>query len=141
MKSLTICNDSGEIIRSVSCSSEMASVQVQAGEFAIDGIFDGNDFYIDVVEMIAVSKPKRPSGNVLFDINSKSWEPVISTPAQLAEIALMQRFQLLSHCDWSQLPDVPEATQLLWREYRQALRDITLQTGYPQKISWPALPI
>ena len=42
--------------------------------------------------------------------------------------------------DWTQLPDVPEATRTLWAEYRQALRDVTSQEGFPYEVVWPELP-
>jgi hypothetical protein len=44
--------------------------------------------------------------------------------------------------DWTQLPDVPltESQVNSWREYRQELRDITEQSGYPENINWPVKP-
>jgi hypothetical protein len=50
------------------------------------------------------------------------------------------RSKLLFETDWTQLPDVPESTRLKWQEYRQALRDITLQEGFPENIIWPTKP-
>lgn len=49
------------------------------------------------------------------------------------------RDRLLSLCDWTQLPDVPQATRTVWTAYRQELRDITLQTD-PTNIIWPIKP-
>lgn len=50
-----------------------------------------------------------------------------------------RRDVLLAQCDWTQLPDVPLATKDAWAEYRQALRDITLQPN-PTAIVWPTPP-
>lgn len=47
---------------------------------------------------------------------------------------------LLVGSDWTQLPDIPQATKDLWAPYRQALRDITDQEGYPYDITWPTPP-
>lgn len=44
----------------------------------------------------------------------------------------------LSACDWTQLPDAPVDTAA-WEVYRQALRDITLQSD-PFNIVWPEPP-
>lgn len=52
----------------------------------------------------------------------------------------MQRDLKLAETDWTQLPDIPESTKLKWQPYRQALRDITDQPGFPQNFSWPAPP-
>jgi hypothetical protein len=51
-----------------------------------------------------------------------------------------ERNILLLESDWTQLPDVPEETKQLWATYRQALRDITEQSGYPTDIQWPIPP-
>ena len=51
-----------------------------------------------------------------------------------------ERLTLLRRTDWTQLPDVPEATRTLWVDYRQQLRDITEQDGYPYNVSWPTPP-
>ena len=55
-------------------------------------------------------------------------------------IALYKRSKLLIESDWTQLPDVPLVTKLAWAEYRQLLRDITDQVGYPLNIIWPDKP-
>jgi hypothetical protein len=57
-----------------------------------------------------------------------------------ASAVLDQRNWLLQSSDWTQLPDVPLATKEAWAVYRQALRDITLQAGYPLAIDWPLAP-
>jgi hypothetical protein len=50
-----------------------------------------------------------------------------------------QRNARLSASDWTQLPDVPLATKEAWAAYRQALRDVTLQSD-PFAIDWPVAP-
>lgn len=51
-----------------------------------------------------------------------------------------RREYLLKESDWTQLPDVPLATKEAWAVYRQALRDITSQPGFPMNIEWPVAP-
>lgn len=46
---------------------------------------------------------------------------------------------LLTECDWTQLPDAP-ANSVTWAVYRQELRDITIQEGYPFNVIWPTKP-
>lgn len=49
------------------------------------------------------------------------------------------RNQRLSDCDWTQLPDAPvDATT--WAAYRQELRDVTTQVGFPWEVQWPIKP-
>lgn len=53
---------------------------------------------------------------------------------------LAERRKKLVASDWTQLPDVPLATKAAWATYRQELRDITAQSGYPTEIIWPTPP-
>ena len=46
----------------------------------------------------------------------------------------------LADCDWTQSPDVPQATKDKWSAYRQALRDVPQQDGFPLNIVWPTKP-
>lgn len=55
-------------------------------------------------------------------------------------IARRDRNRRLKRTDWTQQADVPEATRSLWTAYRQALRDVPSQTGFPYEISWPVPP-
>jgi hypothetical protein len=81
--------------------------------------------------------PPQPTPNHTFNHATKQWEP---DPTFAANKAKAQRAQLLLDSDWTQLPDVPLATKEAWAVYRQALRDITLQAGYPLAIDWPLAP-
>jgi hypothetical protein len=49
---------------------------------------------------------------------------------------------LLAESDWTQLPDVPLSAEqkTAWATYRQQLRDITAQPGFPNNINWPQKP-
>ena len=51
-----------------------------------------------------------------------------------------QRDALLVSSDWTQVLDAP-VDQAAWATYRQALRDITTQTGFPQVVEWPISPV
>lgn len=50
-----------------------------------------------------------------------------------------ERNKLLKATDWTQVADAP-VDQAAWATYRQALRDITAQEGFPQDITWPTKP-
>lgn len=50
-----------------------------------------------------------------------------------------ERNMLLTTSDWTQLPDAP-VDQTAWAFYRQSLRDITDQEGFPTNIIWPEKP-
>lgn len=42
--------------------------------------------------------------------------------------------------DWTQVADAP-VDKAAWATYRQALRDITQQAGFPWDVQWPQVPL
>lgn len=56
----------------------------------------------------------------------------------LANAARAKRDALLKETDFYMLPDYPAVPERI-AEYRQALRDITEQPGFPHSIEWPML--
>jgi hypothetical protein len=53
-----------------------------------------------------------------------------------------KRDKLLAETDWTQMPDSPlsDEQREAYRIYRQELRDIPSQAGFPASITWPELP-
>jgi hypothetical protein len=62
----------------------------------------------------------------------------------LATMAKQHRFMCLNETDWTQLPDanknLTDEDKISWKNYRQKLRDITSQPGWPADIDWPKRP-
>ena len=58
--------------------------------------------------------------------------------AEAAANVRSQRDQKLKDTDWMGLSDVTMSTE--WATYRQALRDIPSQAGFPHTITWPTEP-
>jgi hypothetical protein len=71
-------------------------------------------------------------------INGQFVTPAPDTSVQAAQVRA-QRNALLSACDWTQLADAP-VDDLAWATYRQALRDIPTQSGFPLDVVWPVAP-
>lgn len=61
------------------------------------------------------------------------------TRAALAHAARARRDALLRGSDWTQLADAP-VDHAAWALYRQQLREIPEQAGFPEAIAWPAEP-
>ena len=49
-----------------------------------------------------------------------------------------ERNARLAKSDWRASQDVTMSNE--WRTYRQALRDITKQEGFPETVNWPVAP-
>jgi len=59
--------------------------------------------------------------------------------AEQAKSVRATRDAKLAECDWTQVADAP-VDKAVWATYRQALRDITTQEGFPWTITWPVAP-
>lgn len=76
-------------------------------------------------------------------------ETWLVSPASAGEIAQRtderasqiraERNRLLADCDWTMLQDAP-VNQEPWATYRQQLRDIPNQAGFPVSVIWPTPP-
>jgi hypothetical protein len=78
------------------------------------------------------------SGNIGWHFVNGAWvEP--TPPAPTADEVRDQRNRLLTAADWTQVADAP-VDQAAWATYRQALRDIPQQAGFPHDVIWPQKP-
>lgn len=68
-------------------------------------------------------------------------DPPAHTTGQLAIVARTKRNKLIADTDYVLFSDYPVTTDRLnaVKAYRQALRDITTQPGFPNVIDWPIL--
>jgi hypothetical protein len=62
--------------------------------------------------------------------------------AEAATAARAERDKLIASCDWMAIKAFEGGTGVAtdWATYRQALRDVTDQAGFPNKITWPTQP-
>jgi hypothetical protein len=59
--------------------------------------------------------------------------------AEQAASTRAARNSKLAACDWTQLAD-SSADKPSWAAYRQSLRDVTAQAGFPWSVTWPVEP-
>jgi len=59
--------------------------------------------------------------------------------AEKAKEVRRERDRLLTASDWTQVADAP-VVSLEWQPYRQALRDVPQQAGFPDSVDWPVPP-
>lgn len=134
----TIYNtNTGRIARTVSTDGDIA-IQLRPEEDYIEGEYSGSSNYIDDNKQV-VSIPEKPNEYSEFDFTTKQW--VTNQNRIIAEVSI-KRQKLLNASDWTQLPNGPLTVerQAEWAAYRQQLRDITDQTGYPTDVIWPTSP-
>ena len=75
----------------------------------------------------------------VWQITPASADEIAQRTANEADAVREERNQRLSACDWTQLSDAPVDSNA-WASYRQALRDLTNQSGFPWTVQWPDAP-
>ena len=86
-------------------------------------------------EIGAVACPDACEPGWLYD--GQTWQAPDRT-AEMATAARQRRDQLLMQSDWTQVADAP-VDHAAWAAYRQALRDVPAQPGFPHSITWPTV--
>ena len=86
-----------------------------------------------------------PNGNVPFTPEEEAeWDAMEAEWAagandRAAADIRTERDAKLTESDWTQVADAP-VDQAAWATYRQALRDIPSQAGFPSEVTWPTEP-
>jgi len=120
-------------------------MNIQSAQYRNDD--NGNPASVHVViDDITMSVPLDPANRYYAEImrQVEAGELTIEpdpgpTTEQLAAQVRAERDRLLADSDWTQVPDAP-VDQAAWATYRQALRDVPQQAGFPDDINWPTTP-
>lgn len=82
--------------------------------------------------------PFTPEEEAEWD--AREAEVEAAKPITKAAEVRSERNRRLSESDWTQGKDIPDSVSSAWAVYRQALRDIPTQSGFPWEVNWPAQP-
>jgi len=152
MKNFILYDEYGEIKTTGSCEDSELILQdrpnltlLETSKFVSfsDGYVSDNE-YIAYTEGQRALKNNRPYYLAKWSNTSMSWEDLRSTQEKLDQQWLSiksQRNILLQDSDWRvvKASDTGVPISQNWKDYRQALRDITLQSD-PFNITWPIAP-
>ena len=72
-------------------------------------------------------------------VEALSQDEIDANTAQQAAAVRADRNARLAATDWTQIAD-STADKAAWATYRQALRDVPSQAGFPQSVTWPQEP-
>ena len=75
-----------------------------------------------------------------YSVADMDAEAIAAKDTEQAKVIRSQRTDKLKDSDWTQVADAP-VNQAAWATYRQALRDITAQPGFPWDTQWPDAPV
>jgi len=129
--------DTGEIVNNLFCNN-ISQQQIPESQDYIEGSYSHDFYYIENKKPIFISL--KPEGKYyVFNFNTKEW--VLDSNLAIKDV-LPKRSNLLYLSDWTQLPNGPltQQQQEAWAVYRQELRDIPQQSGYPFNVVFPTPP-
>jgi len=99
---------------------------------------DGDSTYTPYTAMVC--EEEEPT-KIFNDVVAGLYGNIVNVDAKRYEDKIKyQRNMLLANTDWTQAPDINESTKQKWVTYRQQLRDITDQEGYPFNVLFPTKP-
>lgn len=139
MKSYACYDSVGRYVVAGVSEDDLAPSDIPDGCSVFYGDVSITTQYHDIATDTPTDKGEPPEDGYTFDYSTKTWVPNIP---YLEYKVKAQREQLLLASDWTQIPNGPltSAQQTAWATYRQELRDITSQSGYPTNVVWPTPP-
>lgn len=141
MKTYACYEPSGQYIVTGTCENDLTEYDIPDGCSVYYGEVSIVTQYHDIATNTPAEKGARPSDGYTFNYTTKSWEP--DTGYLIYKIGVV-RLQKLQESDWTDTASAPtrlgQTLYAQWQTYRQALRDIPEQSGYPLNVVWPTPP-
>lgn len=121
--------------------AEVTAFEEVLGEMGYAVVQQAPQPAITYTQNVAEAAPQKSKNGytqtwVVSDANA---EELAERTANKANNVCQDRNQRLADCDWTQLSDAP-VDAAAWVTYRQDLRDITAQPGFPWNVTWPLPP-
>lgn len=132
-----ITEPNGRIVMTGQCPEDQLAIQKHQGmHVRVGKARIGLDYWDEAHGVVPL--PPMPSATHKFDYVAKTWQPDVDAALALVRA---ERDALIAATDWRATRSIVEKRRLhpAWVEYRNALRDITLQPN-PTNIVWPAVP-
>ena len=124
-----------------------AGEPLNAVRYPLDIERSWSDAQLKAVGLFRALRPEVPADQIIVAEKVARIAGVVTLvftlapkPPQSAEMVRAERNQRLAASDWTQLRDA-RVDQTLWATYRQALRDLPLQSGFPATVQWPTPPV
>lgn len=97
---------------------------------------------VDYTQDVHEGVPQKVNGvwTQVWNVSNLDENTLAERTADQANNVRFQRNQKLSQSDWTQGKDIADEVSTAWATYRQALRDVPAQAGFPWTVNWPTQP-
>jgi len=131
-------------LRDVSFPADVAGFEAALPAFGYAVVASTTPPAADHTQVLQEESPRLVDGTYrqAWRLDPAGAALVAERTALEAQRQRQQRDALLAASDWTQVPDAINAgaNQDAWAAYRQRLRDISDQPGFPWTVAWPAAP-
>jgi hypothetical protein len=95
----------------------------------------------DHTKNVGEGVPQKVNGvwTQVWNVSDADAETIAERTANQASNVRAERDSKLANSDWTQVLDAP-VDRAAWVNYRQALRDVPAQAGFPWNVIWPQEP-
>lgn len=125
----------------VTTSTDLLKQNIPYGHGVIMGMHDHQSKRVDLrTNEVVDYVPPKPSEFHEWDAYLKRWVYTKQIDDFEKEVRDARNY-MIAQTDWMALRESEsEPMPREWKEYRQALRDITKQVGFPMNVEWPEIP-
>jgi hypothetical protein len=105
-------------------------------------VLDAPEYDTATQKITQDANPTESNGawELRWSIVSLTADELAAKAAAIETEARIKRDRLLVESDWTQVADAP-VNKTAWASYRQALRNVPEQAGFPTNINWPSQPV
>jgi hypothetical protein len=113
-------------------AASIVPVTLFTGQFPVDG----NQYAVEIQQQ---DDDSWAEVMVQVEISEEQYQNNVAVQTQVVKA---DRARMIASTDWVVTKSAEEGTQVpqAWKDYRQALRDIPSQEGFPFNVVWPTLP-
>lgn len=141
-----------EIVSTGQCTADVFEMQaLNPGQAVIEGVANSSSAYVVNGEIVLytpeqqAAKSNFPGFEFVWSNTTFSWYDPRDAQQKYdscAEGVISMRNSYLYESDWTQIPNNPLTLEVQqeWAVYRQELRDVTQQSGFPFNVVWPTPP-
>ena len=110
-------------------------------EFGADVVFEGPQASPTRYQVAFADGVYQDDGKwyTKYSVADMDAEAITAKDAEQAKNVRATRDEKLKDSDWTQVADAP-VDKAVWATYRQALRDVTAQEGFPWTVTYPEKP-
>lgn len=113
-------------------------------EFGADVVFEGQQASPTRYQVAFADGVEQVNGKwyTKYSVSDMDADAITAKDTEQAKAVRATRDSKLAESDWRVIKAAETSTSLnsAWATYRQALRDITSQSGFPWTITWPESP-